>query len=192
MHGIFEGEDEVALVKGSCRIRDKENQGGAQEGRQGAVQQLGGDEQVDQDQNRSGHPEGRGDLAVKGEGLGGLEAAVAGGVDARLHYLEGLGAQGPPAGFLGRELHPARGQRAGGQVKFRQEIPLAAGGDRLLLPQRLARPAVHENLHFHFLDALALEVLKSPGQAEAVGGRPGGGPGRRGIKAEGQKQQGHT
>ena len=52
------GQDKKGLVKGAEGIGDEQDQGRTQQGRQGAVHPLEGDDDVDHQQDEGGEPEG--------------------------------------------------------------------------------------------------------------------------------------
>ena len=60
-------EDKVVFVKGAGGVRDEQNTRRPQKGRQGPMHQLGGDEDVHDQEHEAGDPKGRGDLAFQGE-----------------------------------------------------------------------------------------------------------------------------
>ena len=122
-HGVFKGEDEKGLVKGAEGIGDEQDEGRAQQGRQGAVHPFERDDDVNQQQDQGGEPEGRGDGPFQFKVLGGLEEFVAGGISARLHNLDGRGRQGLPGRFGGLDLHFGPGQGPGRQEEFAHEAP---------------------------------------------------------------------
>ena len=104
-HGVFEGDNEIAFIKSPEGIGNKQNQGRAQQRRQGAVHPFEGDDEVDQQQDNGGNPEGRGDLALDMEILLDLEELVAGSIRSRHDYRHDRGRQGHPGRFKGLDLH---------------------------------------------------------------------------------------
>ena len=97
--------NEIALIKSPQGIGNKQDQGRAQQGRQGAVHPFEGDDEVDQQQDNGGNPEGRGDLALDMEILLDLEELIAGSIRPRHHHRHGRGRQGHPGRFKGLDLH---------------------------------------------------------------------------------------
>ena len=63
-HGVCKGENKIGFVKGAEGIGDEEDEGGAQQGRQGAVHPLETDDDVDPQEDEGGEPEGGGDWPV--------------------------------------------------------------------------------------------------------------------------------
>ena len=87
-HGVSKGEDEIGLVKGAESIGDEEDEGGAQQGRQGAVHPFETDDDVNPQEDEGGEPEGGAHGPFQFKVLGGLEEFVAGGVGARLDNVD--------------------------------------------------------------------------------------------------------
>ena len=96
---------------------------------------------------------------------------VALGVDPGLHHLHRGGRDGLPGGLGGLDLHLGGRQGPRRQDEIRHKTAGLAGGDFRLLARRLDVLAVHQHLHFHFLEALAHGVGDQPGDRQAVPGR---------------------
>ena len=77
LHGVFKFQDGVIGVERPDGIGDEHEQGRPQQGRQGAVHDLEGDQRVDQQQDQGGDPEGRGDGPFHFQGLVGQKDGVA-------------------------------------------------------------------------------------------------------------------
>jgi hypothetical protein len=187
--GVLIRKDEVALVENPGGVADKEQQNGAQQGRQGPVHPFQGNDDIDPEEDQGGDPEGRGDGPLHGEVAGGLEQAVAGRVGSRVHHLEGRGRYGLPGGLVGLHFHPGAGEGPGGKGQIGHKAALFTG-DYLpmpVLPSGLIRLPVHQDFHLRLFYPFACGGLDNPGQGQAVAGCSGrGGLQRRG----GQKSAG--
>ena len=101
---------------------------------------------------------------------------VALGVGPGLHHLHRGGRDGLPGGLGGLDLHLGGGQGPRRQNEIRHIAAGLAGDDFRLFAHRLDVLAVHQHLHFHFLEALAHGVGDQPGDGQAVARQ---GPGRQ-------------
>ena len=84
-------------------------------------------------------------------------------------------------GLAACDLHLGGRQGPRRQDEIRHKTAGLAGDDLRLLAHRLDVLAVHQHLHFHFLEALAHGVGDQPGDGQVVAGR---GRGRGGQTAE--------